>query len=547
MKRLACCLLFVCFGVFGCTSEDSEKQTESGTPSDACKPVDCDGMMVCLENDRLHCGSCDNVCGVGQICSERVCHDSHEKPDECDETNCNGVCVDIKTDENNCGECGHICGAGMVCNDKKCVCENAELVQCDGLEACISLKTDSENCGECGHVCGEGQFCNGGICSYKDPQPPVPDCIGKMCSDVCVDIKTDNKHCGDCDHACGEKQSCVEGVCKDNSIECTGKVCDGQCVDIKTNNSHCGDCNHACGEKQSCVEGVCKDNSIECTGKVCDGVCVDINTDNKHCGGCGFVCGAGLHCESMNCACDDKNLTKCAYNTCVDVKTDPNHCGKCDNPCSGTCTNGICSGGTPISEESAGEVTGPGKHVIEYARQFLVSNTHMCTYDLMSTGKMPTLVDLTNDAGNHGYDSECANFASSVLIDTGELTQQDFLDAPKEKYRETVPAFLDLCTRGAKGYHFIEPSQAQAGDIWISYGDDGVKFRHHVELIIKVEGEYFWQIGSNNYNLGEPIECLNNHSTDPKYAENSDAYQRVTEHKRPLNDQEKVRKVCSKR
>ena len=249
----------------------------------------------------------------------------------------------------------------------------------------------------------------------------------------------------------------------------------------------------------------------------------------------------------MNCACDDKNLKKCAYNTCVDVKTDTNHCGDCNQPCSGTCTDGVCSTGTTPPTEDAGEVTGPGKHVIEYARQFLFSKTHLCTYDLMATKTMPTLLDLTNYAGNHGYNSECANFASSVLIDTGELTQQDFLDAPTEKYRETVPAFLDLCTRGAKGYHFIDPKQAQAGDIWISYGMDGEEFRHHVELIIKVEGDYFWQIGSNNYKAGETVECLNNYSTDPdKYSPNPKEYQRVTEHKRHLNEQEAVRKVCSK-
>ena len=552
MKRLACCLFLACLSLSGCADvPDSEKQPEDVTQPDECKPVNCDGLMVCLQNDSHHCGSCGHACDDGEICKDSDCvapPDGTSEPPECTGKMCDGVCVDIETDKNHCGDCGHVCGAGMICKEQKCACETSDLVQCKGMEACIDVKTDSENCGECGHVCGEGQFCNAGNCSDKEPQPA--ECSGAICDGVCVDVKTDNHHCGECGHACGAGQVCSDKKCvceNPGLVQCSGG---DSCIDLKTDNKNCGKCGHACGNNQSCIEGVCKDTAeTPCEGTVCDNMCVDIKTDNKHCGGCGYACGSGLHCENMNCACDDKNLTKCAYNTCVDVKTDTAHCGKCNNPCSGTCTNGVCSTGTPpTQEEGAGEVTGLGKNVIEYARKYLFTNTHMCTYDLFKTGTMPTLLDLTNDAGNYGYDSECANFASSVLIDTGELTQKDFSDAPQEKYRETVPAFLDLCTRGAQGYHFLDdPRKAQAGDIWISYGNDGEAFRHHVELIIKVEGDYFWQIGSNNYASTDTVECLNNHNTDSKYSSDPTKYQRVTEHKRHIDEQKAVRVICSKR
>ena len=436
---------------------------------------------------------------------------------------------------------------------------------CDGTKVC--LKTDSNHCGSCGHACSDNQVCNDQKCEdIEDGNDQKPACSDTVCDGACVDIQTNSKHCGDCGHACGEGQSCIEGVCKDQSgPECSGKVCDGACVDIKSDSKHCGDCGHACGEGQSCNDGVCKDASSTCDDDhKCDGVCVDFNTDNKHCGGCGYACGTGLHCENMNCACDDKALTKCGYNLCVNLKTDSNHCGECNKACSngGTCTNGACSGGVtppPEQTEGAGPVTGPGAHVIEYARQFLYSNTHMCTYDLKVQGKMNTLIDLSdfhdaelNKKYNYGYEGNCANFVSAVLIDTNEVTAQDFLNAanPDYKYREMVESFIDLCQRGAKGYHFLsDVTKAQAGDIWIAHGydKDGNK-RNHVELIIKVEGEYFWQIGSNNYgNENDKIGCLQNPGTDSKYSTNAKKYQRVTEHKRHISDGDNVRFVCSKR
>ena len=165
---------------------------------------------------------------------------------------------------------------------------------------------------------------------------------------------------------------------------------------------------------------------------------------------------------------------------------------------------------------------------------------------------MKTLIDLSdlgseklNKDYNYGYEGNCANFVSAVLIDTKELTAQDFLAAQTYKYREQVEAIIDVCQRGAQGYHFLsDVTKAQAGDIWIVHGNG----RNHVELIIKVEGEYFWQIGSNNYeNENDPIGCLQNPSTNSKYSTNAKKYQRVTEHKRLIADGGDVRFVCSKR
>ena len=36
---------------------------------------------------------------------------------------CNGACVDTKTDPANCGTCGNVCGSDQACSNGTCVCK----------------------------------------------------------------------------------------------------------------------------------------------------------------------------------------------------------------------------------------------------------------------------------------------------------------------------------------------------------------------------------------------------------------------------------------
>ncbi|MBO4349439.1 MAG: hypothetical protein J6A01_00635 [Proteobacteria bacterium] len=91
------------------------------------------------------------------------------------------------------------------------------------------------------------------------------------------------------------------------------------------------------------------------------------------------------------------------------------------------------------------------------------------------------------------------------------------------------------------GYHIVDASKAQAGDIWYKK-IEGVY--SHTELIVKVEGDHFIQIGSNNYGANEAVGCQRNWSTDSKYSSSPTKYQRIVEHSRALSD---GGVVCSKR
>src|SRR4029078_10119293 len=64
-----------------------------------------------------------------------------------------------------------------------------------------------------------------------------------------------------------------------------------------------------------------------------------------HCGGC-TPCPPGATCVGGTCACGPKQMMWGVPAVCVDVTSSLQHCGGCNQPCSGTCTNGVCMGGT---------------------------------------------------------------------------------------------------------------------------------------------------------------------------------------------------------
>ena len=107
-------------------------------PTEVCTPqgcaFDCDGDGF-LDFPQP-CGGCgEPTCGVGEMCSASACIC---RPGL---SRCGGECVDTDSNPNHCGSCGNMCSVGEIC------CE-------DGCEDSLSL--ESESCAACAGLCYPG-------------------------------------------------------------------------------------------------------------------------------------------------------------------------------------------------------------------------------------------------------------------------------------------------------------------------------------------------------------------------------------------------------
>ncbi len=79
---------------------------------------------------------------------------------------CGNFCVPTQSDATNCGSCDNVCGGGLVCSLGACSSSCAPgLTQCGA--SCVDLMASSANCGACDVSCGTGA-CNAGVCSGGD-------------------------------------------------------------------------------------------------------------------------------------------------------------------------------------------------------------------------------------------------------------------------------------------------------------------------------------------------------------------------------------------
>lgn len=266
-------LLLAAFTV-GCSGGDTGGATVADCPS---SQTLCDDACYDLSSSPQACGTCDNACEGGQVCSDGVCET------RCAEglIDCGGACVDPMTDRGFCGAAdtcegaaaGEICTDEQVCSGGTCQtnCTGGTLL-CDG--RCADPKFDPSYCGataDCagenaGAVCEDDEVCDGGECRSECG----PDNI--VCGGGCVDPSANPNFCGataDCAGAnagtvCGQGESCFEGECQPNCP--VGQLaCNGQCVDPMTNPNFCGasgtctedDAGVACGGDESCLGGTC--------------------------------------------------------------------------------------------------------------------------------------------------------------------------------------------------------------------------------------------------------------------------------------------------
>ncbi len=100
---------------------------------------------------------------------------------------CPDVCYNLKSDPGHCGSCNNTCLRGEICTKGKCRCPSGWEI-CNG--ACVNprgYQADESNCGFCGNECLDNEGCFDGSCKVclRTTQTCVPGvdlcCGGSEC------------------------------------------------------------------------------------------------------------------------------------------------------------------------------------------------------------------------------------------------------------------------------------------------------------------------------------------------------------------------------
>lgn len=294
---------------------------------------------------------------------------------------CGSDCVTFATDPFHCGSCTNICSVGQTCVSGQCTtaCPAGQMAcQTGGLQQCSSLQSDPNNCGSCGQRCQPGQSCLNGSCQMTNMANPCPGLTacpvgttggGQQVFSCVQNLQTDPANCGTCGNRCPTGQACLNGQCQ---LQCQGGLmaCGNQCVNTQNSQQHCGTCFQTCGLTQICNGGRCQ-NSCGQGQTDCFGICAFTQTDPNNCGACGNRCQGGQLCINGQCLANNSGMnacpagqTQCGFE-CANLQRDYFHCGTCQTTCTdpisggfGVCLNGVCQGlgtGTGNNQCQAGQ------------------------------------------------------------------------------------------------------------------------------------------------------------------------------------------------
>ncbi len=403
------CRTFTCTnGTCGHTDNDGTSCTNAGV-SGVCHAGACcagcwdPGSSTCLPGDKTGvcgkggsaCTNCDggNPCKA-YACTAGTCSASNADGASCSGGKCGGgVCCSGCLDGTfscHAGDVPAVCGQGgnqcqscvdtNPCTDDLCqtngacshpahqgACPNGT---CIGTTCCAGcIQGGACQTGNALAACGTG----GGACNNCDDGDP---CTKDACgTSGCVHtpITDTATACSDGDQ-CTTGDHCQSGVCTgtaincDDSQPCTKDTCDkssGTCQHANlANTTACNDGND-CTTNDACNNGKCQgvgkscDDGNPCTTDTCSAnTCSNANNTNA-CQG-GDKCKVNTTCSNGTCQggtaldCDDGD--PCTTDSC-DSSTGcvhaPANSGACDDgdPCTGdgTCSNGTCQAGTPIS------------------------------------------------------------------------------------------------------------------------------------------------------------------------------------------------------
>jgi len=205
MMRALLATTWVALAAIGCASPIVGAECKDGY-------VVCGGQCVRLDNNFMHCGSCNNECSAVQVCLAGECVANTER---------DGGDLDASVpDAGGSGGSGGTSGTGGTSGDGGSGgvivipddagfpgCRIGE-IDCSG--TCVTPNDDPSHCGGCGTVCATDQFCVAGVCmdQCEDPFTLCPS-AGR-----CVDLSNDARNCGICGRRC-KSGICEMGVCQD--------------------------------------------------------------------------------------------------------------------------------------------------------------------------------------------------------------------------------------------------------------------------------------------------------------------------------------------
>ena len=289
-----------------------------------------DGCESDLRSNGIHCGTCANACGGGQVCSNSACATS------CGTglNNCSGTCRNTQTDPLSCGACGTACVAGSnstaFCTAGTCGIRCAAgFADCDGNAAngCEVALNSVTNCGACGRTCAfanAGATCGaGGVCAIGTCNAGFANCDSNAANGCEVNTATDRTHCGACTGAsatCGNGQVCSASVCQAScgaGLTMCGAGAASTCANLASDPNNCTTCGNVCAGGANadavCVGArgcqlVCRPGFGNCDGAAANG-CEAATVTQGNCGGCGVVCsGAQPFCEGGGCSAGIRGL-----------------------------------------------------------------------------------------------------------------------------------------------------------------------------------------------------------------------------------------------
>jgi hypothetical protein len=374
-----------CDGLCGRCIEGQDAHGSNPCTGGLCNPYcnqnwgNCDanrtnGCETNLLDTELHCGSCTNWCGSGEVCLGGVCTPGCS-PKACGtDYQCgnwsNGCtagtslyCGDC-TAGNHCnttGRCEPDCAPDCSCASQYCTINacpngcggtcagNLTVIADCGSRVCGTSPHSCGSCGTCQNAHGSTTCLQAGICS------PVcaagwGNCNGNN-NDGCEANTTAAANCGSCGNVCtnphGATACSGSGTCAPTCSAGWGS-CDlnatNGCETVLGTNLNCAACGNVCGAGYSCQGGSCQvDNcpagTANCTNA--PGCETNILTNITNCGGCGIAC-TNAH-----------GTTACSAGACApSCSAGWTDCdGNPVNGCETQCASGVCSGGTCMTAD----------------------------------------------------------------------------------------------------------------------------------------------------------------------------------------------------
>ena len=333
----------------------------------------CDNECVSTFDNAKHCGECNTPCNDGEYCMNSTCR----KPETCvlpmticEDKETNSVrCVDVQNDTLHCGTCNHACPDDFECHEGKCTAKPCE----DDAPVCFKhihgddVSWVDENAYTDGDVrmCMKRctiEECYDGWCGFESCQNPGEICPDRkrmkcdLTSNQCVCEAGTYRHDSKCldpneNASCGASADSPGVVCIEHS-KCNGEKCvceagytlctysdaEGNdfekcmdfnashmtsCTSCKTNYyvedgkthadgctvnydddiENCGEKGHQCPEANAdqnvksvqckagkCIVKTCSEHYADCNGIITDGCEASLDS-NENCGGCGVKCG----------------------------------------------------------------------------------------------------------------------------------------------------------------------------------------------------------------------------------------------------------------